>query len=474
MSDTDLELLARYARQHAEEAFAELVRRHVNLVHSAALRQVRSPQLAEEVAQCAFLKLARQAGQFAPDTVLAAWLYQVTRREAVDVIRREARRQLREQIATEMNITNATDADWTHIEPLLDEAMCALEESDRTVILLRYFENKSLREVGATLGTSDDAAQKRVSRAIERLREIFVKRGVAAGAAGLVVVISANAVQAAPISLALSITTAALAANLSVAATLGTQTTTVAMKLITLKTIAVALTSAVAAGAVTYFAQQHEADHLRKDNQNLMEKQAQLASERDTALSSAAANKAELERLREDQTELLRLRGEVGLLKRQTADQASRLANLPHTSAQAAPEQSGADREKAAAILRQQTIAKLNYSRNWLLACIHYADKNGGSFPATFDQAANYLNDNEKMETLLATNQFDFLYHGSVSALASPSTTIVFRETDPVQTEGGWVRIYAFADGHSEAHRSEDEDFTTWEQTRLPPPANQP
>ena len=199
MSDNDLQLIERYARHHAEEAFTEIVRRHLDLVHSAAFRQVRSRQLAEEVAQSVFTDLARGAGRLAPDTVLTAWLYQVTRRTAVDVVRREARRQLREQIATEMDTLNATTADWTHIEPLLDEAMSALDETDRTAVLLRYFENRSLREVGQTLGTSDAAAQKRVSRAVERLRGFFAERGVAVGASGIVVAVSANAVQAAPV-----------------------------------------------------------------------------------------------------------------------------------------------------------------------------------------------------------------------------------------------------------------------------------
>src|SRR5260221_6778657 len=131
MSDTDLELLARYTRDKAEEAFAEIVRRHLDLVHSAALRQVRSPQLAEEVAQAVFINLARHADRLAPDTILAAWLYQVTPREAIDVVRREAPRQLREQIATGMNALKAPDAVWTQIEPLLDEAMQALAQSDR-------------------------------------------------------------------------------------------------------------------------------------------------------------------------------------------------------------------------------------------------------------------------------------------------------------------------------------------------------
>lgn len=212
MNATDQELLGRYGRERAEEAFGELVRRHLNLVYSAALRQVRSPQLAEEVAQSAFTDLARGAARLAPDTVLSAWLYQVTRRTAIDVVRREARRQVREQIACEMNALNATPSDWTHIAPLLDEAMQALDETDRTAVLLRYFENKSLREVGQTLGASEDAAQKRVGRALERLRAFFAQRGVTVGTGGLAALLSAQAVQAAPAGLAITLAAAALAA----------------------------------------------------------------------------------------------------------------------------------------------------------------------------------------------------------------------------------------------------------------------
>jgi RNA polymerase sigma factor (sigma-70 family) len=185
--------------------------------------------LAEEVAQSTFINLARHADRLGPDTILTAWLYQVTRREAIDVVRREARRQSREQIATEMNAMNATAGDWTHVEPLLDEAMHVLDETDRAAVLLRYFENKSLREVGATLGTSDDAAQKRVSRAVERMREFFIKRGITIGASAVGVVISANAVQVAPVGLGGTITAAAVAGATVATAKIATITKTVAM-----------------------------------------------------------------------------------------------------------------------------------------------------------------------------------------------------------------------------------------------------
>ena len=252
---TDLELLTRYTRDRAEDAFAELVRRHLNLVHSAAFRQVRSSQLAEEVAQSAFTDLARNAHRLAPGTIVTAWLYQVTRRTAIDVVRRESRRQLREQIATEMNAINATTADWTQIEPLLDDAMATLGDTDRAAVLLRFFENKSLREVGQTLGTSDDAAQKRVTRAVERLREFFVQRGATVGAGGLVAVLSANAVQAAPVGLAATISTTAALAGTSLASTT-TVTAAKAIAMTTLQKTLITATVAVLAGVGIYEARQ--------------------------------------------------------------------------------------------------------------------------------------------------------------------------------------------------------------------------
>jgi len=331
MSDTaattDLQLLARYSRDRVEDAFADLVRRHLALVHSAALRQVRSPQLAEEVAQSVFTDLARNAGKLKPDTILTAWLYQVTRRTAIDVVRREARRQLREQIATEMNALNetahfekyGTTSDWTTIEPLLDEAMSALDDTDRAAVLLRYFENKSLREVGATLGTTDDAAQKRVSRAVERLREFFAKRGITVGASGLVVVISANAVQAAPVGLAVTISTTAAIAGTTIATT-ATATATKAIAMTTLQKTLITATLAVMAGAGIYEARQ--ASSLRSQVQTLQQQQApfaeqfqQLQRERDDATSKLASLREENERFSRNTTELLKLRGEVGVLR---------------------------------------------------------------------------------------------------------------------------------------------------------------
>src|SRR3954453_7276359 len=132
MTANDGDLLQEFLRDQSQDAFTTLVNRHVNLVYSAALRQVRSPQLAEDVCQAVFTKLAHQAARLEPKTILTAWLYQVTRHTAIDLLRTEIRRQAREQIAIQMTETNQNPDDWKQVEPLLDEAMDALEEPDRT------------------------------------------------------------------------------------------------------------------------------------------------------------------------------------------------------------------------------------------------------------------------------------------------------------------------------------------------------
>ena len=330
MSETtasDRQLLDRYTSRHAEDAFAEIVRRHLALVHSAALRQVRSPQLAEEVAQSVFTDLARQAQRLAPDTVLTAWLYQVTRRTAIDVVRREASRQLREQIATEMNAMNATAADWTYIEPLLDDALHALDETDRTAVLLRYFESKSLREVGTALGTSDDAAQKRVSRAVERLREFFAQHGVTVGASGLVVALSAHAVQAAPVGLAATISATALSGTAVSVSNLIVATKTIAMT--TLQKMIVAATLAVAVSGFLY--ERRQVADLREQNQSLQRQQVSLGEQiqelqhaGDIASNRLVTATDDLAEAKRSPSEVLKLRGQVGVLRQEKADLGSK------------------------------------------------------------------------------------------------------------------------------------------------------
>ena len=218
----DMALLREYASRRSDDAFAELVSRRVNFVHSAALRQVGNPQLAEEVTQAVFIILAQKAGKISDKTILTGWLFRTTRFAALAQMRAEAKRRQREQEAHMQNElqSSATDEAWDQIAPLLDEALARLGEGDRRAILLRFFDNKSLAEVGTALGLGEDTARKRVSRALEKLRKIFAKRGVASTTAIIAGVISANSVQAAPVGLATTITATAVKGSAGAVSTL--------------------------------------------------------------------------------------------------------------------------------------------------------------------------------------------------------------------------------------------------------------
>jgi RNA polymerase sigma factor (sigma-70 family) len=213
---TDQELLRDYARSRSEAAFAELARRHVDFVYSAALRMVRDAHLAQDVSQNVFVALAQNAGQLMDRPVLAGWLHRTTQNQAVKTIRSEVRRRTREQEAMAMKelLSAEAEAPWESIEPHLDVALGELSEAEREAVLLRYFQQKSAREMAGILGLSDVAAQKRVSRAVEKLRECFSKRGIKVGVAGLASLISANAVQTAPVGVIGAITAAVSGASL--------------------------------------------------------------------------------------------------------------------------------------------------------------------------------------------------------------------------------------------------------------------
>jgi RNA polymerase sigma factor (sigma-70 family) len=215
----DIELLAQFARENSETAFAALVERHVRLVYSVALRHIGSPHAAEEITQAVFIVLARKAKRLSAKTILSGWLHQTARLTAANYLRAEIRRRHHEQEAHVQSILteSANDETWRQFAPHLDEAIGRLRNKDRDALILRYFENKSLREVGDAMGLQERTAQKRVNRAVEKLRNYFSKRGIALTTAIIADVISANSVQAAPIGLASTIT-ATIAKGSAVAA----------------------------------------------------------------------------------------------------------------------------------------------------------------------------------------------------------------------------------------------------------------
>ena len=220
MMTDDMALVREYARGNSEEAFAALVSRHVNLVYSVALRQVRDPHLAEEVTQAVFIILARKAGSLGPKTILSGWLCRTARYVSADALKNQRRRERREQEAYMQSILNESEsdalsrrnpmeADWLQIAPLLDTAMAQLGEKDHNAVVLRFFEGRNFKDVSAALGTSEDGAKMRVNRALEKLRKFFTKRGVTLSAALIAGAVSANSVHAAPAGLIISSVAAA-------------------------------------------------------------------------------------------------------------------------------------------------------------------------------------------------------------------------------------------------------------------------
>ena len=215
----DSQLLEQFARTRSEAAFAELVKRHIGLVYSVAFRKTGNPQHSEDITQAVFIILARKADSLGAKTVLPGWLYHTARLTTVNFQRAEMRRIRREQEAFMQSATEETalDALWKEVSPLLEDAMAGMRANDRDAIVLRFFKNLNLADMGAAMGISERAAQKRVNRALDKMRRFFLKRGVASTTAIIAGAISSNSIYAAPAALAQTVTAAAIAKD-SVAA----------------------------------------------------------------------------------------------------------------------------------------------------------------------------------------------------------------------------------------------------------------
>lgn len=333
----DAELLNRYAAEQSEAAFAELTRRHVDLVYSAALRLMNGDiHAAQDVTQQVFTEVARQAKRLSRHPALVGWLYTTTRLMASQIKRTEQRRQAREQEANTMNQLLHDDTppvDWNRLRPVIEDAMHELNDQDRHAVLLRFFQNKTLNEVGAALNLSENAARMRVDRALDKLWGKLAGRGVTATTASLATLVAANAVQAAPASLVSSICAAAVAGGALQSSTLIVTTKTIAMTTMQKTIVAAALATAVGTGIYAV----HQGSQLRARIQSLQDQQApmtaqiqQLQREREQTTGQLASLREENARLKSgaNSTELLKLRGQVGALRQQAAANESK-SNAP-------------------------------------------------------------------------------------------------------------------------------------------------
>lgn len=316
----DAELLHRYAAERSEAAFAELVERRLDLVYSVALRQVGGDaHLAQDVTQRVFADLARKATQLADRTVLSGWLYRSAQYAASDVVRSERRRRAREweaEIMQKATLDSANDTGWESFRPVLDQVMGELADTDRDAIALRFLEERSFTDVGRALRLSEDAARKRVERALDKMHGLLARRGVTSTTAALALTLTGQAATSAPAGLAGTVTGVALAG--AAAGTVGGGGWLVAF--MSMSKIQVGILATVAlAGIAGYISQAKVNENLRREIDA-----TSVPSQEITALRAEnrrlAETVAEVEALRRDDVELKQLADDAAQLKKRNEE----------------------------------------------------------------------------------------------------------------------------------------------------------
>jgi RNA polymerase sigma factor (sigma-70 family) len=461
----DTALLADYAANGSESAFEELVSRHAGLVYSAALRQVGKPGLAEEITQAVFCILARKAGSLGARTVVSGWLYRTTRFTSLKSLRSERRRAARELESHLMSADHRSSADplantaavaevdeaWEQMAPLVDEAMDALAEKDRDALILRFFDNLNLREVGDRLGISDDAAQKRVSRALERLRGFLSARGVGASVGVIALALPAKAVGAAPFGLTTTLTGIATSTTAGIGgATILTLTNeTIHMIAWTkLKTfVPVALIGAFAVGT-PLVVQQNSISDLRQENAKLLAKNQQLEK---PVVITPAVDTNELEELRKEAAEVHRLRGEVARLRSSQSAAQTAVAAAETERVRMVKKLDSADAKRAAAEEsvergRERAAFQMKSAQMKRLGLAFHVAIQQGRLPANVDELVKMANLSADMAAELRAK-----YHFFDHSKTDPNTgghPFVLADRLPTQTlDGDQIWSYTMVDG---------------------------
>ncbi len=452
----DHELLRAFARGRSQEAFRQLVDRHLRLVYAAAHRIVRDPHLAEEVAQNVFTLLAQKAGGIVPPQVVAGWLYNSTRHLAMHCVRTEQRRREREQTAVAMNALTESDGDTRFVAEHLEEALAELDPADRDALVLRYLDDRTLRDVGRELGVSEDAARMRVNRATERVRAVFQRRGANVTAIGFAAAV-ASVSAAPPAGLAVSVTSAVLAATTTTAVTQG-----VLMHWFTTKTALVATATAVLAGSGTYLTQSGETARLQHQVAGLMQGQQSAQADLEAAQAKVASLNETILLMGQTQDDQNTLRTENLRLKQglaQSSNDAVQLRRGSQSGEQAIQKSKGesalSEAEEAAQKTRVERMHQLG--RVALGAIMFSADNN--RLPKTYSEMAGTLSTPEQFA------EFTELVPGVKSILEGQQHMLILcREKQPRQLpDSRWERGYGYMDGHAEAVKQDLADFSAFE-----------
>lgn len=315
----DAELLRRYAAERSEAAFAELVRRRLDLVYSVALRQVGGDvHLAQDVTQRVFADLARKATQLADRAVLSGWLYRSAQYAASDVVRSERRRRAREQETQTMNEISSSDptstVGWEKFRPVLDQVLGELADTDRDAIALRFLEEQSFPEIGRALRLSEDAARKRVERALDKMHALLARRGMTSTTAALALTLTGQTATSAPAGLAGTVAGAALAG--AAAGTVGGGL----VAFMSMSKIQVGILATVALGGLAgYLSQTKVNENLRREIDALSGSSQEIAALQ-AENRRLADTVTEVEALRRDDLELKQLADDAAQLKKRNEE----------------------------------------------------------------------------------------------------------------------------------------------------------
>jgi len=445
------QLLAQYVRERSEPAFRELVTGHIDLVYSTALRAVNGDShLAQDVTQTVFIDLARKAWKLPGNVVLAGWLHKHTRFTALTAIRKEQRRRTREHTAMEMtSLHKSSENIWEQIAPHLDDCLNELSTSDRDAIVLRFLKRQDFRAVAAALGISEDAAQKRVSRALDKLRSFLKRRGITVTVVVLISALAADAVTAAPAGLAVGVAAAALNAAANSSVTLAT------LKLMASTQLKTGIAGAfiVASVATPWVVKHHAHARVGGQEQELRQNGNQLARLRadNLRLSNLLANADGTPTIPNEQhLELLRLRGEIARLNTRAQELSASKTNkslsreealdslrklysdrvihlkqiFADNPSEAVPElkyltdaawldqvdyyRNGSDPDERQAMSSARSAAQVEFSMKLFEALQAYSKKNNGQFPGAVSELGPYFEspvDNSVLEnwTILPT-----------------------------------------------------------------------
>lgn len=332
MSD-ERQFLRRYVEESSEEAFCQFVAYHLNFVYSVALRFVHGDShLAQDVVQTVFADVARKADRLCDHRTMEGWLYRHTFFISATMIRAEKRRKNRERSSMEAeHLTEPPPPAWLSAAPSLDEALTTLSHADRNAVLLRFFQKKDLRFVGETLGISEDAAQKRITRALEKLRMALSQKGALLTPPALAAALGGFSISSAPLGLAGSVA----AASISLASA-APGVTVLGAKLLSLTKLKTGFAAAVLMSAVTFpvAVLQHQQIVRLEDERRLWEAQSNSLAQAGAGAPVSPLSPSAASPLWDEHLELMRLRSEVGRLRRENLERRqSTPATLANSSA---------------------------------------------------------------------------------------------------------------------------------------------